>query len=153
MNKDAVILIAEDDPGHVELVKRNLWRSCIENDILHFKDGQEVLDFLFKKSGEAKSDGKGRYLLLLDIRMPNVDGEEVLRRIKEDKKLRMIPVIILTTTDKASEVDRFYEMGCSFYMIKPADYTKFMETVENLGAFLSLEGVRIPQINSAVNTI
>jgi CheY-like chemotaxis protein len=153
MNKDAVILIAEDDPGHVELVKRNLWRSCIENDILHFKDGQEVLDFLFKKSSEAKSDGKGCYLLLLDIRMPKVDGEEVLRRIKEDKKLRMIPVIILTTTDKASEVDRFYEMGCSFYMIKPADYTKFMETVENLGAFLSLEGVRIPQINSAVNTI
>ena len=152
MNKGAVILIAEDDPGHVELVKRNLWRSCIENDILHFKDGQEVLDFLFKKSGYAKPGGKCCYVLLLDIRMPKVDGGEVLRRIKEDGELRKIPVIILTTTDEASEVDRFYEMGCSFYMIKPANYTKFMETVENLGAFLSLEGVRVPQINGAGST-
>jgi len=149
MNKGAVILIAEDDPGHIELVKRNLWRSCIDNDILHFKDGQEVLDFLFKKSGRAKTDGNGHYVLLLDIRMPKVDGGEVLRRIKEDEELRKIPIIILTTTDDASEVNRFYEMGCSFYMIKPADYTKFMETVENLGAFLSLEGVRVPQINGA----
>lgn len=147
MNKGAVILIAEDDPGHAELVKRNLWRSCIENDILHFKDGQEVLDFLFKRSNLAKHDGKNCYLLLLDIRMPKVDGVEVLRQIKEDKELRKIPVIILTTMDEASEVDRFYEMGCSFYMIKPADYTKFMETVENLGAFLSLDGIRVPQID------
>lgn len=147
MNNGAVILIAEDDPGHVELVKRNLWRSCIDNDILHFKDGQEVLDFLFKKSSHAKPEKKGCYVLLLDIRMPKVDGGEVLRRIKGDEELRKIPVIILTTADEASEVNRFYEMGCSFYMIKPTDYTKFMETVENLGAFLSLEGVRVPQIN------
>ncbi len=147
MNKDAVILIAEDDQGHVELVKRNLWRSCVENNILQFKDGQEILDFLFKRDDKAKRDEKAFYLLLLDIRMPRVDGKEVLRQIKEDEELRKIPVIILTTTDEASEVDRYYEMGCSFYMIKPADYNKFMESVENLGAFLSLDGVRVPLIN------
>ncbi|MHC4312585.1 MAG: response regulator, partial [Planctomycetota bacterium] len=127
MNKDAVILIAEDDPGHVELVKRNLWRSCVDNNILPFKDGQAILDFLFKRDDKTKRDEKAFYLLLLDIRMPKVDGLEVLRQIKEDEELRKIPVIILTTTDEASEVNRFYEMGCSFYMIKPADYTKFME--------------------------
>lgn len=149
MNKDAVILIAEDDPGHVELVKRNLWRSCVANDILQFKDGQEVLDFLFRRVRRAKCEEKGRYLLLLDIRMPRVDGQEVLRQMKEDEELRKIPVIILTTTDEASEVDRYYEMGCSFYMIKPADYNKFMEAVENLGAFLSLDWVRVPQIDGA----
>ncbi len=147
MNKDAVILIAEDDPGHVELVKRNLWRSCVNNNILPFKDGQEILDFLFKRDDKAKRDEKAFYLLLLDIRMPKVDGLEVLRQIKEDEELRKIPVIILTTTDEASEVNRFYEMGCSFYMVKPADYTKFMEAVENLGAFLSLEGVKVPLVD------
>jgi CheY-like chemotaxis protein len=147
MNKDAVILIAEDDPGHVELVKRNLWRSCVNNNILPFKDGQEILDFLFKRDDKAKRDEKAFYLLLLDIRMPKVDGLEVLRQLKEDEELRKIPVIILTTTDEASEVNRFYEMGCSFYMVKPADYTKFMEAVENLGAFLSLEGVKVPLVD------
>ncbi|MDH4239296.1 MAG: response regulator [Phycisphaerae bacterium] len=147
MNKDAVILIAEDDPGHVELVKRNLWRSCVDNDILPFKDGQEILDFLFKRDDKAKRDEKAFYLLLLDIRMPKVDGLEVLRQIKEDEELRKIPVIILTTTDETSEINRFYEMGCSFYMIKPADYTKFMEAVENLGTFLSLEWVKVPLVD------
>ena len=147
MNKDAVILIAEDDPGHVELVKKNLWRSCVGNNILQFKDGQEILDFLFKRDDKAKRGERDFYLLLLDIRMPKVDGQEVLRQIKEDEELRKIPVIILTTTDEASEVDRYYEMGCSFYMIKPADYNKFMESVENLGAFLSLDGVRVPLID------
>lgn len=152
MNKGAVILIAEDDPGHVELVKRNLWRNCVENDILQFKDGREVLDFLFKRKSQDKQDGRDCYLLLLDIRMPKVDGGEVLRRIKEDEKLKKIPVIILTTTDEGSEIDRFYEMGCSFYMIKPADYSKFMEAVENLGEFLSLDELRVPQINGIVPT-
>ena len=147
MNKDAVILIAEDDPGHVELVKKNLWRSCVENNILQFRDGQEVLDFLFRRDDAGKHYEKACYLLLLDIRMPKVDGQEVLRRIKEDEELRKMPVIILTTTDEAIEVDRFYEMGCSFYMVKPADYTKFMEAVENLGAFLSPEGVRVPVVD------
>jgi CheY-like chemotaxis protein len=147
MNKCAVILIAEDDAGHVELVKRNLWRSCVENDILQFKDGQEMLDFLFKKGDKARRGEKGCYLLLLDIRMPKVDGQEVLRRMKGDEELRKIPVIILTAKDDASEINRYYEMGCSFYMVKPADYNKFMEAVESLGAFLSLEGIRVPQID------
>ena len=147
MKKNVLILIAEDDPGHIELVKRNLWRSCVDNDILQFKDGQEILDFLFRRGSHTEREQKGCYLLLLDIRMPKVDGWEVLRQMKEDRELKKIPVIILTTKDEVKEVDRFYEMGCSFYMIKPADYTKFMEAVENLGSFLSLEGVRVPAID------
>jgi len=143
-----LILIAEDDAGHFELVRRNLWLSCVENDIMHFKDGQEILDFLFDRSNGSKFEGSDRYLLLLDIRMPKVDGGEVLRRIKEDKDLRKIPVIMLTTTDEVGEIDRYYELGCSFYMVKPINYKKFMETVENLGAFLSLESVRVPTIEA-----
>jgi len=147
MTKNMIILIAEDDAGHFELVRRNLWLSCVENDIMHFKDGQEILDFLFDRSNGSKFEVSDSYLLLLDIRMPKVDGGEVLRRIKEDKDLRKIPVIMLTTTDEAGEIDRYYELGCSFYMVKPINYKKFMEAVENLGAFLSLESVRVPTID------
>ena len=146
MNKDTVILIAEDDAGHFELVKRNLWLSCVENDIMHFKDGQDILDFLFQTgNGPVREDGAS-YVVLLDIRMPKVDGREVLRLIKEDPELKKIPVIMLTTTNEASEIDRCHELGCSFYMVKPVDYNRFMSAVENLGAFLSLEGVTVPPI-------
>jgi len=148
MKKNVVILIAEDDEGHFELVKRNLWRSCVDNEILHFRDGQEILDFLFQTGSGLKCENNGCYLLLLDIRMPKVDGIEILRRLKEHKELRKIPVIMLTTTDAAAEVDRCHQMGCSFYIAKPADYNKFMEAVENLGAFLSLGGVRVPPIKT-----
>jgi CheY-like chemotaxis protein len=147
MDKNAVILIAEDEPGHVQLVKKNLWRSCVVNDIQQFNDGREILNFLFRRKNKRIRDERGYYFLLLDIRMPKVDGQEVLRQMKEDEELKKIPVIMLTTTDDASEIDRYYRMGCSFYMVKPADYNKFMEAVENLGAFLSLECLRVPLID------
>ena len=149
MKEDAVILVAEDDAGHFELVKRNLWLSCIENDILHFKDGQEVLDFLYRKNDRIKLNKNGRCILLLDIRMPKIDGRDVLKRIKADKQLRKIPVIMLTTTDRVEEIDKCYELGCSFYMVKPVNYNQFMEAVENLGAFLSLQWLKVPQIDGA----
>jgi CheY-like chemotaxis protein len=147
MDKNAVILIAEDDAGHFELVKRNLWLSCVESEILLFKDGQQVLDFLFQTGAGAKREQNRHYILLLDIRMPKVDGGEVLRRIKGDEQLRKIPVIMLTTTDEAAEINRYYELGCSFYMVKPVNYHKFMRAVENLGVFLSLEGIRVSPID------
>jgi CheY-like chemotaxis protein len=147
MKDAAVILIAEDDTGHFELVKRNLWRSCVENEILHFRDGQEILDFLFREGKGLKREEDSGYLLLLDIRMPKVDGVEVLRRIKTDRELKKIPVIMLTTTDEAEEIDRCYGMGCSFYIHKPPDYSRFMTAVENLGRFISLASIKIPPIN------
>ena len=147
MTEDVVILIAEDDAGHFALIKKNLWRSCVANEILQFKDGQEILDFLFKEgSGRIRQDNK-KYVLLLDIRMPKVDGRDVLRRIKADDELKKMPVIMLTTTDESDEVENCYDLGCSFYIVKPADYNKFMEAVGNLGTFLSLQGVSVPVIS------
>jgi len=87
------------------------------------------------------------YLLLLDIRMPRVSGIEVLSEIKQHPELRKIPVIMLTTTDSSREVQRCYDMGCSFYIVKPSNYNDFMASVEYLGALLSLAGVEIPVIN------
>ena len=149
MKKDMVILIAEDDAGHFQLIKKNLWLTCVDSDILQFKNGQEVLDFLFKMNTEVYLEDKKRYILLLDIRMPQVDGIEVLKRIKEDEELRKIPVIMLTTTSEASMVRQCYELGCSYYMVKPVNYHHFMEAVQDLGEFLSLEGLRLPFIKKS----
>ncbi len=146
MLEDTVILIAEDDAGHFALLKKNLWRTCVANDIIQFKDGQEVLDFLFGNGEGVRLESNRRYVLLLDIRMPKVDGREVLRRMKEDDDLKNIPVIMLTTTDDVDEIARCYDMGCSFYVVKPSDYNMFMEAVNNLGTLLSLEGVSVPRV-------
>jgi len=143
---DLVIIVAEDDAGHFELVRKNLWLSCIDNDILHFTDGQQILDFLFQRGpGQHRLDGQN-YIILLDIRMPKIDGREVLRCIRNDSKLKKIPVIMLTTTDDSKEIDLCYDLGCSFYMIKPVDYSSFMEAVENLGKFLSLNHLKVPKV-------
>ena len=146
-----VILIAEDDAGHFQLIKKNLWLTCVDSDILQFKNGQEVLDFLFKTDTEVCLEDKKGYILLLDIRMPKVNGIEVLKKIKEDEELRKIPVIMLTTTSEASMIKQCYELGCSYYMVKPVNYYHFMETVQNLGEFLSLEEMRLPVIKNNGN--
>ena len=147
MREDVVILIAEDDEGHFALVKRNLWRSCVSNSFLHFKNGQDVLDFLYMRGDGPKMMPNTAYLLLLDIRMPKVNGTDVLSEIKQDPELKKIPVIMLTTTDSSREVQRCHDMGCSFYIVKPSNYNEFMASVEHLGGLLSMEGVEIPVIN------
>jgi len=146
MKQNMVILIAEDDAGHFQLIKKNLWLTCVDSDILQFRDGQEALDFLFKNDTDIHLEEKKQYILLLDIRMPKVDGLEVLRRMKADEKLRKVPVIMLTTTSEAGVIKQCYELGCSYYMVKPVDYRHFMEAVQNLGEFLSLRGMRLPLI-------
>ena len=145
MKTEVVILIAEDDEGHAVLIRKNLARAKISNTILHFKDGQEILDFLFQKTESCRKPGVA-YLLLLDIRMPKVDGVEVLRQIKTDPELRKIPVTMLTTTDDPKEITHCHELGCNNYITKPVEYDEFMKTVEQLGLFLSV--VSIPQINA-----
>ena len=92
MTNDVVILIADDDPGHIRLIEKNLSRAGLHNSIQKFEDGQQVLDFFFGKGKGPRRKRDVSYLLLLDIRMPKVDGIEVLRQLKEDKALRRIPV-------------------------------------------------------------
>ncbi len=146
MENDVVILIAEDDAGHFQLIKRNLWLTCVDIDILQFKNGQDVLDFLFSDDREKQLKEDKQYVLLLDIRMPKVDGLEVLSRIKADEKLKKIPVIMLTTTTETDMIEQCYQLGCSYYIVKPVDYHHFMESVQSLGEFLSLESMRIARL-------
>ena len=145
MKQEVTILVAEDDPGHALLITRNLQRAGIRNLIVHFKDGQEVLDFLFGVSGERRIETGKAYLLLLDIRMPKVDGIEVLREIKRNQQLCSMPVIMVTTTDDPHEIEHCHRLGCSNYVTKPIDYEKFVETIKKLGLFLMV--VQLPTIN------
>ena len=139
-----IILLAEDDPGHARLVQRNLRRAGVGNEVLHFGDGQALLDFLQGAAEGPTCAADVPYLLLLDIRMPKVDGVEVLRRLKADDKLRRMPVIMLTTTDDPREVALCHDLGCSHYITKPVQYERFVHVVEQLGGFLLL--VRVPPL-------
>lgn len=140
------ILIAEDDAGHARLIEKNLSRAGLRNSIQRFQNGQQAIDFLFRMgSGPHRVPGTA-YLLLLDIRMPKVDGVEVLRQIKADTELRKMPVIMLTTTEDPREVERCHALGCNSYMVKPVDYDRFAECIQQLGLFVSL--VQVPEISS-----
>ena len=147
MNAEVVIIIAEDDTGHASLIMKNLKRAGISNEILHFKDGQETLDFLLRRGEGPHRTKDTAYLLLLDIRMPKVDGVEVLQQVKQDKDLRKIPIIMITTTDDPREVEHCHSLGCSNYIAKPIDYDKFVEAVRQLGLFLAV--VEVPKINGS----
>lgn len=134
MNAQPTILIVDDDEGHAILIRENLEAAGLSNRIRHFRDGQAILDFFFKDH-PAPGDA---FLVLLDIRMPKVDGIEVLRRLKADPALARLPVIMLTTTDDSREVERCYELGCNVYVQKPVDYERFAEAIRRLGKFMSL---------------
>ncbi len=145
MQKDVIILVAEDDEGHAGLIQKNLGRAGIVNEVLHLKDGQEVLDFLQGQGSGPHREAGASYVLLLDIRMPKIDGVEVLTQVKADPELRKIPVIMVTTTDDPREVERCHALGCSNYIAKPVDYDDFVAAIRQLGLFLSV--VEVPQIN------
>jgi CheY-like chemotaxis protein len=146
-HREVVILVAEDDSGHARLIEKNLTRAGLGNPIVRFDNGQAVLDFLFRRGPGPQRASEMPYLLLLDIRMPKVDGIEVLRQLKQDTELRKIPVIILTTTDDPREVERCHAIGCASYIIKPVDYDKFAEAIKGLGLYISL--VQVPDIKSS----
>jgi CheY-like chemotaxis protein len=138
-----LIVLAEDDDGHASLVQRNLERAGLANGLQRLKDGQEALDYLRAEGGYAGRNTGQPVLLLLDIKMPRVDGVEVLRQIKSDPRTALIPVIMLTTTDDPREIQRCYELGCSVYITKPVDYQGFVEAIKRLGLFLQV--VRLPE--------
>jgi CheY-like chemotaxis protein len=144
MTQEVVILIGEDDEGHARLIEKNLTRAGLHNRVERFANGQQVLDFLFCRGPGRHRSLETPYLLLLDIRMPQVDGVEALRKIKEDPELRKMPVIMLTTTDDPREVERCHALGCSTYIVKPVVYEKFAEAINRMGMFISL--VQVPQL-------
>lgn len=137
-----VILLAEDDDGHAQLIQRNLKRAGVANEIVRTRDGQDALDYIYCKGIYADRTPRAPLLILLDINMPRVDGVEVLRRLKADPETARVPVIMLTTTDDPREIDRCYALGCSVYISKPVKYENFVDALTRLGMFLEI--IKIP---------
>jgi CheY-like chemotaxis protein len=137
-----IIVMIEDDEGHATLIKRNLKRAGICNTMLHFKDGAVALDYFYgKDSAEAPHE---KTLVLLDLNLPEIDGYEILKRLKGAERTRPIPVIVLTTTDNPKEIDRCYELGCNVYITKPVEYDNFTDAIQKLGLMLAV--VKIPHL-------
>lgn len=138
---EPIILSVEDDDGHAILVRESLEASGLGGRIEQFRDGQAVLDFFSSRGPQPHAEAGRTYVMLLDIRMPKVDGIEVLRQLKADPQLRRVPVIMLTTTDDPREVERCYDMGCASYIKKPIDFECFGETIVQLSRFIKLMAV------------
>ncbi|BCR03095.1 response regulator [Desulfuromonas versatilis] len=134
----ATILLVEDDPGHARLIEKNLRRAGVSNSIRHLDSGQKAVDALFGQQGEVGQPWTRPLLVLLDLNLPDLDGFQVLQRIKATERTRTIPVVILTTTDNPQEVARCYELGCNIFVTKPVDYARFCEAIRSLGLFLSV---------------
>jgi len=141
--QSVTILLVEDDPGHARLIELNLRRAHITNEIITLGDGQQAVDYLFKERTYAGATHTLPLLLLLDLNLPQLDGFQVLSRLKADEHTRHIPVVILTTTDEPYEIERCYALGCNVYITKPVEYEQFAEAIRKLGLFLSV--VKIPQ--------
>jgi len=131
-----LILLVEDDPAHAEVVRRNLSDSRYTNSLMHVSDGQAALDYLFHReefSTPGTSPRPG--LILLDLRLPKVDGLEVLQAIKSDDRLSRIPVVMLTTSSSEADMTKAYAFRANSYLVKPADCQRFGELIEAVGYY------------------
>jgi CheY-like chemotaxis protein len=134
--KNKVILLVEDNPDDVKLTMRALKKSNILNEVVVAQDGAEALDYLFcagKYSGRDKNVLP--QVVLLDLKMPKVDGLEVLKRIRADERTRLLPVVILTTSSEEKDRISGYKLGANSYVRKPVDFNQFVEAVQQLGLY------------------
>jgi CheY-like chemotaxis protein len=131
-----VILVVEDDPAHAEIIRRNFGKSRLANRLLSVEDGQAALDYIYRR-GEYNNADKFPVpnLVLLDLRLPKVDGLEVLKTIKSDPKLSAIPVVILTTSDAEVDMAKAYEHHANSFLVKPVDFTQFSKLMETFGYY------------------
>lgn len=136
INKIFEILLVEDNPNDAELTISSLKKNNLANNIFIVEDGEEALDFLFAKGkySERNINEKPK-LILLDLKLPKIDGLEVLREIKADEKTRTIPVVVLTSSCEESDIIRSYKIGVNSYIVKPVDFDKFSTAISDLGLY------------------
>ena len=131
-----LVMLIEDNADHAELVIRTLEEHRIPNRVLHFLDGQSALDYLFQRGDYSDPASVERpHVILLDLRLPGVDGIDVLRTIKEDNKLRTIPVVVLTTSEAERDVVKAYSNHANSYLVKPVGFEEFKQLMDDLGSY------------------
>lgn len=129
------ILLVEDNPYDVELTLRAFEQYNIANHIVTVRDGAEALEFLFCAGAYAQRDFSIPKLILLDLKMPKLDGVEVLQRIKADPRTRLIPVVALTTSNAERDITECYRLGINSYIVKPLDFKQFAEAIKQVGFY------------------
>lgn len=129
------ILLVEDDPDHAEIVLRNLRTGNVANRVVHVADGEAALDYLYRRGTFADNHEPAPLLILLDLRLPKVDGLEVLRTVKSDPHLSSIPVVILTTSAAESDLAKAYSYHANSYLVKPVGLLDFVDLMKTLGYY------------------
>lgn len=132
------ILLAEDNPNDVELTLTALHSLNLANEIVVVNDGAQVLDFLRRQNSFSSRPALAPAVILLDLKMPRVDGLEALQQIRADPALRMLPIVILTSSREESDLVKGYELGANAYVVKPVDFDQFISAISQLGVFWGL---------------
>lgn len=136
MENEIEILLVEDNPSDAEMTIRALRKNNLANNLMHVKDGAEALDFLYAEGRFAERGGKNLpKIVVLDLKMPKVNGLEVLRRIKGDERTRQIPVVVLTSSKEDPDVEECYRLGVNSYVVKPVEFDEFYKAVSELGLY------------------
>ncbi len=136
MNNEVEILLVEDNPNDAELALRALKKNNLANNVIRVCDGEEALDFIFAR-GQFKDRKRENTpkLILLDLKLPKVDGLEVLKALKSDPVTKIIPVVVLTSSKEENDMVESYRLGVNSYIVKPVDFDKFIESVKNIGMY------------------
>ena len=131
-----IILFIEDDPAHADIALRIFKKNRMMNRIIHLRDGQQALDYLFRQGEYADPEiSPLPHLILLDLRLPKVDGLEVLEKIRAVECLKHIPAVILTTSEAEVDISRAYDLNVNSYLVKPIDFSKFSKLIEAFGFY------------------
>ncbi|HEY6751907.1 MAG TPA: response regulator [Rubrobacteraceae bacterium] len=135
MNNPGKILLVEDDPNDVELTVMALTENHLANEIVVARDGEEALDFLYRRGAHESREAANPIVVLLDLKLPKVDGLEVLKQVKSDPDLRAIPVVMLTSSREERDLIRSYDLGTNAYVAKPVGFEELVESVKKVGLF------------------
>lgn len=136
MSRNHTILLVEDNPDDVQLTLRAFRRSSVANQIVVVEDGQRALDYLFSRGSYAGRDPGGNpEVVLLDLKLPKIDGLEVLRQLRADPSTRRLPVVVLTSSKEESDVISSYDLGANSFVRKPVDFAQFVEAARHLGLY------------------
>ena len=138
MNDLGRILLVEDDPRDVELTLAALAEYNLANDVVVTRDGKEALDYLYCRGQFSARSSENPAVLLLDLKLPRVDGLQVLEKIKSDEHLKIIPVVVLTSSHEEKDMVRSYKLGVNAYVVKPVDFHEFINAAKELGVFWAL---------------
>lgn len=141
--KPVTIVMIEDDEGHARLIERNIRRAGVQNDIVPFTNGTEALTFLLGADGSGQVSAGRQLLILLDLNLPDMTGVDILEKVKANPHTRRSPVVVLTTTDDAREIQRCYDMGANVYITKPVNYDGFANAIRQLGLFFAV--MQVPE--------